>query len=66
MRYGVGNTFITVSDATGNPIWPDPTIAPAEAQGRTAAETQQAYYGRNASTFAPFQATLCNKCHVKD
>ena len=66
MRYGIGNTFVTVSDATGNPIWPDPSIAPAEAQGRTAVETQQAYYGRNASTFAPFQATLCNKCHVKD
>jgi hypothetical protein len=66
LRYGVGNSFVTVGDATGNPVWPDPGIAPAEARGRTAAETQQAYYGRNATTFAPFQATLCNKCHVKD
>ena len=66
LRYRVGNAFITVSDATGAAVWPDPFIAPAEAQGRTALETQQSYYGRNASTFAPFQAPLCNKCHVKD
>jgi hypothetical protein len=30
------------------------------------AETQQSYYGRLATQFAPFQRTLCNKCHVKD
>jgi hypothetical protein len=47
-------------------VWPDPGIAPTEARGRTATETRQAYYGRNATNFAPFQATLCNKCHVKD
>jgi hypothetical protein len=66
LRYRAGNAFITVSDAAGAAVWPDPVTAPAEAQGRSAAETQQAYYGRNASTFAPFQASLCNKCHVKD
>lgn len=66
MRYRAGNAFITVGDAAGNPIWPDPYVAPAEAQGRTAAETQQSYYGRPASKFASFQNTLCNKCHVKD
>jgi hypothetical protein len=65
-RFRVGNAFITVSDGAGGATWPDPYTAPAEAQGRTAAETQQAYYGRNASTFAPFQTSLCNKCHVKD
>jgi hypothetical protein len=66
MRYRVGNAFVTVSDGVGNAIWPEPYVAPTEAQGRTAAETQQAYYGRPASTFAPYQAALCNKCHVKD
>ncbi len=65
-RFRVGNAFITVGNGTGGASWPDPYSSPAESQGRTAAETQQAYYGRNASTFAPFQATLCNKCHVKD
>jgi len=66
LRYRTGNAFITIGDGAGNALWPDPGIAPAEAQGRTAAETQQSYYGRQASTFAPFQSTLCNKCHVKD
>jgi hypothetical protein len=34
--------------------------------GRTAAETQGAYYDRPASVFATFQKSLCNKCHAKD
>jgi hypothetical protein len=66
LRFRAGNAFITVADAGGAAVWPDPALAPAEAQGRTAAETQQAYYGRPASQFAPYQAPLCNKCHVKD
>ena len=66
LRFRAGNNFITVPDAGGSPVWPDPALAPAEAQGRTAVETQQAYYGRPASQFAPYQAPLCNKCHVKD
>jgi hypothetical protein len=66
LRFRPGNSFITVIDSLGAAVWPDPLVAPAEAQGRTAAETQQAYYGRPASKFSPFQATLCNKCHVKD
>ncbi len=66
LRFRVGNEFITVSDGAGGAMWPDPISAPAEAQGRTAAEAQQAYYGRPASKFSPFQASLCNKCHVKD
>jgi cytochrome c553 len=66
LRFRAGNAFITVGDGAGNPVWPDPQVAPAEAQGRTAAETQQSYYGRPAIKFAAFQAPLCNKCHVKD
>ncbi|MBI5441923.1 MAG: cytochrome C [Deltaproteobacteria bacterium] len=65
-RFGVGNEFITVADATGDPLWPDPAANPAQAQGRTVAETQQAYYGRPATVFAPYQRALCNKCHAKD
>jgi hypothetical protein len=41
--------------------------SPAEyAQGRTAAETQKAYYDRPSTRFAAFQKSLCNKCHVRD
>jgi hypothetical protein len=36
------------------------------AQGRTDAETTAAYYGRAATTFATYQRSLCNKCHIKD
>ncbi len=35
------------------------------AQGRTSAETRAAMYGRDASAFAAFQTSLCNKCHAK-
>jgi predicted CXXCH cytochrome family protein len=66
LRYRAGNSFITVASASGAPVWPDPITAPAEAQGRTQAETQQSYYGRPATNYAAYQATLCNKCHVKD
>lgn len=41
--------------------------APAQyAQGRTAAETQKAFYDRLVSSFARFQRVFCNKCHVRD
>jgi hypothetical protein len=33
------------------------------AQGRTRAETQAAYYDRDASNYAAYQKMLCNKCH---
>lgn len=36
------------------------------AQGRTEAETRKSYYDRSADTFAAFQRSLCNKCHLKD
>jgi hypothetical protein len=67
MRWGMGNEFMTVADAAGNPIYPDPAANPDQAQGRTVAEQQQAYYGRPASRFAPYQRIYgCNKCHAKD
>jgi hypothetical protein len=66
LRYRAGNDFITVGDSNGSAQWPTPGIYPAQAQGRTVEETQQSYYGRPASLFAPYQRVLCNKCHVKD
>ena len=65
-RYRVGNDFITVSGGAGGSQWPSPSAFPAQAQGREVVETQQSYYGRPATAFAPYQRTLCNKCHVKD
>ncbi len=65
-RFGLANEFMTVADSNGNPIWPDPAVNPAQAVGRTVAETQAAYYGRPATVFAPYQRALCNKCHGKD
>ena len=37
-----------------------------QGSGQSAAETQQAYYGRPATKFGPYQRSLCNKCHAKD
>ncbi len=59
-------TFITVdgdyvgTDGTGEQAYGEYNL------GYTKAQTKQAYYGRNATTFATFQRTLCNKCHAKD
>jgi hypothetical protein len=66
LRYRAGGPPITVAGALGGAEWPNPALNPAEAQGRTALETQQAYYDRPATVFGSFQATLCNKCHAKD
>lgn len=66
LRYGLGNEFITIADADGKSVYPDPEANPEQAQGRTIAETTAAYYGRPADRFAPFQRVLCNKCHAKD
>jgi cytochrome c553 len=65
-RFRVGNDFITVSSGGGVAQWPSPSAFPAQAQGREVVETQQSYYGRPATVFAPYQRVLCNKCHVKD
>ncbi len=40
-------------------------VYPAE-MGRTAIETQGAYYDRPPTVFAAFQRSLCNKCHAMD
>lgn len=53
-------------------VWPgtDSAVTVARdgtiARGRTVAETQAAYYDRDASMFATYQRNLCNKCHAKD
>ncbi|HSN92779.1 MAG TPA: cytochrome C [Anaeromyxobacteraceae bacterium] len=39
---------------------------PANAQGRTQAETRAGMYDRDPSVYASYQRVLCNKCHAKD
>jgi hypothetical protein len=59
-------TFMTVADASGNAVYPDPGANPVEAMGRTTFEFQKALYDRPATKFAPYQRVLCNKCHAQD
>jgi hypothetical protein len=52
-----------------NSLYPGTDTTPNQpqfARGRTAAETQKAYYDRPVSAFATYQRVLCNKCHAKD
>lgn len=65
-RFAIDSNYITVADASGNAIWPDPVMNPSQSQGRTVAETRQAYYGRHPQAFSPYQRVLCNKCHARD
>jgi predicted CXXCH cytochrome family protein len=64
LRYDYGNEFMTVTDATGGAVYPDPTTRAG--QGISIIERQKAYYDRPATAFAPQQRVLCNKCHAKD
>jgi len=66
LRYGHANEFMTVADASGVSIYPDPVANAAQAQGLSVAESTAAYYGRPATKFAPYQRLMCNKCHAKD
>ena len=65
-RWNNAGEFIAVDG-----VWPGTdspsTIATSAkyAQGRTTAETKQAYNGKN-MTYASYQRSLCNKCHAKD
>jgi len=68
-RWGNGHEFVTVLDDAGQVVYPgtDTTpTTPERSEGRTAAEVQQAYYGRPATLFGAYQRVLCNKCHAKD
>jgi len=72
-RWSNANEFITLvasTDGTGIPIYPGTdmpgTVNAAAAQGRTQAEHQATMYGRAATKWAPYQRSLCNKCHAKD
>jgi hypothetical protein len=70
LRWEYDGEFITyVTSGTNNATWPgtDTTPqAPQFARGKTAAETQAAYYDRPVSQFGAYQRSLCNKCHAQD
>lgn len=64
LRWNIEGEFMTY-----NSLYPGTDSTPTVPQfhrGRTAAETQAAYYDRPASKFASYQRVLCNKCHAKD
>ena len=67
LRWEMEGEFITVASGV-TPIWPGTDNgAPVQlARGKTAAETQAAYYGRPATLFGAYQRVLCNKCHAQD
>jgi hypothetical protein len=66
LRWNNASGFLTVADSGGAAIYPDWTTNPAQAMGRTTQEIQRSYYERPATKFAPYQRTLCNKCHAND
>jgi cytochrome c551/c552 len=81
LRWNIEGEFITYVTSTGGPTWPGTDTTPNQqgyADGMLAAQVQAAMYGRTvvaagaqtaanaATTFAPFQRSLCNKCHAQD
>lgn len=78
-RYdAAGIEFMTIQDAGGvtqygtpdrtGPYPTDPILAAGAkaSKGLTVAEYTAAMQGRAATKFAPYQRSLCNKCHAKD
>jgi predicted CXXCH cytochrome family protein len=64
LRFNVEGEFMVY-----NSLYPGTDTTPTVAQfhlGRTAAETQAAYYDRPVTQFASYQRVYCNKCHAKD
>ena len=71
MRWNMSNRTISTGYVTAGGQWPgiDATgdaALPANAQGRTQAETRGAMYDRDPTVYAPYQKALCNKCHAQD
>ncbi len=71
MRWNMRDRTLSSGYVTAGGAWPgiDATgdaALPANAQGRTQAETRGAMYDRDASAYAPYQKALCNKCHAQD
>jgi hypothetical protein len=70
IRWEFEGEFITyAATGTNNATWPGTDTTPGVlqfARGRTAAETQAAYYDRPVSQFGAYQRSLCNKCHLQD
>lgn len=66
LRYAHENEFMTIADSSGTPLYDNSTTEGKVNRGLSSADQQAAYYDRAASTFAPYQRLLCNKCHAKD
>ena len=62
-RWNTGATFIVEN---GRYPGIDNSGSIDSAQGRTSMETRRSYYDRRESSFALYQRSLCNKCHVQD
>ena len=62
-RWNAGATFMVQN---GRYSGTDTYDTNDSAHGRTSAETARAYYDRRSDSFAMYQRSLCNKCHVKD
>jgi hypothetical protein len=71
LRWNMRDRTISSGTITAGGAWPGidavgDAALPANAQGRTQAETRGAMYDRDASAYAPYQKVLCNKCHAQD
>jgi hypothetical protein len=73
LRWNGEGEFLTLADGAGNPIYPasDDLTNGTDGFGQfhlgySQAEMEAAYYDRPANTFAAYQRSLCNKCHIKD
>ena len=63
MRWNMKAEFIVYDS-----VYPgtDKSVPKEYSQGRLSVETQKTFYDRPATLYAPYQRSLCNKCHGKD
>ncbi len=66
LRWNMDSTFTTLATYPGSNATGEAGLGEF-AQGRTMDETKAGYYGRTVGGgVAPFNRSLCNKCHAKD
>ena len=66
LRFFYLNEFMTVADSANAAIYDSNATENKINYGFSAAQQQNAYYGRPATVFGPYARSYCNKCHAKD
>jgi len=64
LRWSNLSTFLTIADASGNAVYDTSITDSTNNRGYSPEQQQNAYNGRPATVFGPYQRSYCDKCHA--